>query len=200
MADTAKQAGDDGETTRGDGGIKFLAYVLIALNLVVFGGWFYISKVFAAGLETKANGITKDLATTKAKIHAVCDTAERINLDRITEVTDLKELVTAALRDIPKQGGGTVYDDMSVNKAAAPANVQGAIETTVRVQVNNKTGYPFKDFMTVLGRIEDSNPSVQIREVDFGKRELSRPEDMPDTYRPTSFVVRVLSKKSKSTP
>jgi len=197
MADAQKTPQDDNDAVRSDGGLKVLAYALIGLNVVIFGLYLYISNVMATNLNKKANDITRDLATTKTKIHAVCDTADRINLDKITEVTDLKELVTAALRDIPKMGGGTVYDDMSVNKAAAPAAVQGALETTVRVQVNNKTGYPFKDFMTVLGRIEDANPSVQIREVDFGKRELSRPDDMPDTFRPTSFVVRVLSKKPK---
>ncbi len=197
MADANKTPSDENDAVRGDGGIKILAYALVAFNVVILSLYLYVSRVMAVDLNKRASAITKDLAVTKTKIHAVCDTADRINLDRITEVTDLKELVTAALRDIPKQGGGTVYDDMSVNKAAAPAAVQGALETTVRVQVNNKTGYPFKDFMTVLGRIEDSNPSVQIREVDFGKRELSRPDDMPDTFRPTSFLVRVLSKKPK---
>jgi hypothetical protein len=155
-AAVAAKASDGATTLSTSGTFKFLAWVLLVLNLLTAGGWLYL-KFFQ---NSKSDGTLRTtrnrlLSLTK-NVESLHGTVRYIAQNSINEVTDL--------------GTGLVG--------------------RVKVTFLNRRVYKFASIVDFLTRIEMANPTVQIKDIDFGRR---IPEAVgSDTWVPTIATVRAL--------
>jgi hypothetical protein len=180
-AKSARAAGG----SRASGTFKLLVWVLVSLNVVAAGGWAYFKFMRNADAR-KALGTSRErLVHLKTNLDLLNATVRGIDQGNVNEVEDPAELI------------GGIADAMSIREFITPGimNKQNFLKTNytekvVKITFGKKRVYAFGDIVSFLKEIEKANPTVQIKDVDFGKR---TPANIgSDTWIPTNATVRTL--------
>jgi hypothetical protein len=173
----------------GTGTFKLLVWLLIVLNVAAAGGWVWFKFFRNAQAQQNLNTTKRRLVKLQTDLDVLSSMVRNIASTGVNEVED----------------PGRLIGDVAKNVALSDAIQYGVVnsqrfyrtnytEKTVRVTFLNKRIYSFSDVVKFLTLLEAANPTVQIKDIDFGKR--YPPTVGSDAWIPTSATVRVLQLSS----
>ncbi|MAB91456.1 MAG: hypothetical protein CMJ90_18695 [Planctomycetes bacterium] len=187
---TAKKDADAEVKGKGTvSGLKALVVILILLDLLAGGTYAYLHLVQGKKVE-------KTRATAQKKLLKI-----RKNSLQIAEA--VRQLSKASTEDVsdPQTPAITVAEEMKITEYMLIR--QGAKrrfarsdvfeEHVVTITWRDKNGYKFSDLIKYHRLVEAMNPKIQIKRINFGKR-----DDTPDSWwRPTTTDIRVFKPKAE---
>jgi hypothetical protein len=178
----------EGASSSTGNSMKALVYLVLFLDLLALGGWLWVKY----SLQSKA---TSELRSAETAVRALKERgetglviAQRLANENAQSISQPQDIINKVFRDhnILEQLG-----PMSTGLPRAFRPNENYEEVTVSVNWAQKSGYALDDLARILKAIEDTNPMVQIKDMDFGKRELVRAEEKR-VWRPTKMTVRIL--------
>lgn len=188
-AAAAKAAARPESTASGLGTFKLLVWMLIVLNVAAGGGWLWFKFFKNAEERTKLELNRKRLVTLKSNLDLLQSTVRGISDNNVNEVSDPGELVG----EIAASAGIRAYLDIEKVREQK-FHKTSYQEKVVAVRFLNQRGYQFADIVRFLAALESANPTVQIKEVNFGTRHP--PTVGTDNWRADSATVRTLQLSS----
>ncbi len=170
-------------------GMKSFIVLLFALCFAVVAFYGYLALVRRTQFVNELKKARSGVVRARAIAENVASHADRILNDKLEKVNVLSELVqkistALGLTDIVKVG-------KPVENRWRKSNYN---EVRVDVQFFKKEGFEFANLMKFLQNVEKANPKVQIKHINFGKRDPPGPNgEKPDVWRPTGMTVRVFT-------
>jgi hypothetical protein len=159
--------------------------MLVVLNLAAAGGWLWFKYFKTAEAQRTLATTRRQLIKLETDLDNLHGTVQSIARDGVNEVSDVGRLVG----DLSEKLGirQWLYINPDQEQKFHKTNYQ---EKSTRVAFLNKKVYKFSELVLFLTAIEKANPTVQIKEMDFGTRQPNSVGS--DTWVPTQCIVRTL--------
>jgi hypothetical protein len=166
------------------GGFKSLVIALIVLNVAAAGGYAWLRFGWNGKLAKSNEMSLSQLSRLKTDLVNLDEAVRRIQRDQVQQVQDPGTLLstvatTAGLSD-------ALRTDKPLESKFGRTNYT---ETTVRFSFTGRASYEFKGMLKFFTDVEKANPTVQIREINFGDRTQEKGVNM---WEVKQGVVRVL--------
>jgi hypothetical protein len=172
------------------GTFKLLVWLLVILNVVAAGGWAYLKFFKNGDAEKNLTTSRRRLVNLQGDLDVLQSTVRSIAANGINEVEDPGGLIS----DVAKPLGlsdAIQYGSIQQQRFYRTSYT----EKWVKVTFLGKRIYKFGDVVRFLTLIEAANPTVQIKEIDFGKR---YPQTIgTNGWTPTTATVRTLQLTSQ---
>lgn len=182
----AKPGGGEGPAAGGSsGGVKLLVWLLVVLNVGAGGAWGWFKLLKNEDARKQVNTTRSRLLRLQQDMDNLNAMVREIDSKKVNEVSDPKTVISevaAFAQNLDSIEIGTVHENRF--------HKTNYTEKTVRVTFLNRRVYTFAQLIGFLQYLEKANPTVQIKEVDFGKR--TPPTIGSDNWVPTNATVRVL--------
>jgi hypothetical protein len=172
------------------GGFKLFVWLLVLLNLAAAGTWVWFKYWRTTNAQRTLATTRRQLIKLETDLDLLHNTVHGIAREGVNEVDDPGKLVVG----LSKQLGIQEYLHIS---AVSPQRFHRTnyTEKAVKVTFLMKKGYKFSELVLFLTTLEKANPTVQIKDMDFGRR---TPGIGTDTWTPTQCTVRVLQLTASS--
>jgi len=195
VASSAAAVAAKGESAAGGGssarGFKLLAWLLIVLNVLGAGAWLYFKYFRTRDALRTLDVNRRQLMRLNNDLTTLHSTVGVISGGKVSEVEDPAKLVGS----VASRLGDEFRKKLEISKFTdQPFPKSNYVERSVKVTFLNNQGYTFSDLIQFLTALEAANPTVQIKDVDFGKR--TPPTIGSDLWQPRVTTVRVLQLKS----
>lgn len=188
----ALPSGEKSEAALGggsSGGFKLFVWMLVILNLAAAGAWLWFKYFKTAEAQKTLATTRRQLIKLETDLDNLHGTVQSIARDGVNEVSDVGRLVGALADSYTIRNFLLISTDQE--QRFHKTNYQ---EKSTRVTFLNKKVYKFSELVLFLTAIEKANPTVQIKEMDFGTRQPASVGS--DTWVPTQCVVRTLQLQS----
>ncbi len=174
-----------------DSFFKVVVWLMVLADLAGAGFWAYMHFGKNRDLSNRIAGDSRQVVQMKTNLVNLESTVRKIAQENINAVDDPSTVVVSISRQ-PRFEAISEYIQVG-RPSGAPFGKSSYYETAFQVVFLLKTGYKFGDLIAFLMEIEKANPTIQIKEMDFGKRDLAVGAD---SWRPTHATVRVMTLKS----
>jgi hypothetical protein len=181
----AAMKSSDAGSSSSAGGFKLFAWLLIILNVLAVGGWLYFKFFKTQQALRTLDTNRRQLMNLNSDLTTLHSTVSVISTGKMSEVEDAGRLVG----DLATKLGIRSKLDISP-QTKQPFGKSSYVEKSVKVTFLNSLGYTFQDIILFLTALESANPTVQIKDMDFGKRQP--PTIGSDQWQPRVATVRVL--------
>jgi hypothetical protein len=172
-------------------GFKLLAWLLIVLNVLGAGAWLYFKYFRTRDAARTLDVNRRQLMRLNNDLTTLHSTVAVISGGKVSEVEDPGKLVGV----VAARYSDEFRKKLEISKFTdQPFPKSNYIERSVKVTFLNNAAYSFSELITFLAALEAANPTVQIKDVDFGKR--TPPAIGSDSWQPRVATVRVLQLKS----
>jgi hypothetical protein len=169
----------------GTSGFKLFVWLLAILNVAAAGGWAWFKYSKTEETQRTLATTRRQLIKLETDLDLLHGTVQGIARDGVNEVSDpgklIGELSTAlGIRDY------LLISPVSSQKF----HRTNYTEKSVKVTFLQKKVYKFNELVLFLTTLEKANPTVQIKDMEFGLRTPATTGS--DTWIPTQCTVRVL--------
>ncbi len=188
--ENVKDGGEPALSDPGARGFKILLWLLIVVDLAAVGGYLWLKFGRNGEREAAIKQSESLLLRLKPKLVNLDETVRRIQRDQVQKVADPGTLLVSVA------GGPNfrIADAIVADKPlTAPFGKSGYEETTSRFTFRNRSSYKFNEILSFFVAVEKANPSIQIKEINFGER---LPGEGNNMWEVKQGVVRVLKPKS----
>jgi hypothetical protein len=167
------------------GGFKLFVWLLVILNLAAAGTWVWFKYWRTTNAQKTLATTRRQLIKLETDLDLLHNTVHGIAREGVNEVDDPGKLVVG----LSKQLGIQEYLHIS---QVSPQRFHRTnyTEKAVKVTFLMKKGYKFSELVLFLTTLEKANPTVQIKDMDFGRRTPATIGS--DQWIPTQCTVRVL--------
>jgi hypothetical protein len=187
VAAKAESAGGGGSAR----GFKVLTWLLIVLNVLGAGAWLYFKYFRTRDALRTLDVNRRQLMRLNNDLTTLHSTVGIISRDKVSEVEDPGKLVGVVAAKFSDE----FRKKLEISKISdQPFPKSNYVERSVKVTFLNNAAYSFQELIVFLTALEAANPTVQIKDVDFGKR--TPPTVGSDSWQPRVATVRVLQLKS----
>ena len=182
-----KDGGEPALSDPGARGFKILLWLLIVVDLAAVGGYLWLKFGRNGEREAAIKQSENLLVRLKPKLVNLDDTVRRIQRDQVQKVADPGTLLVSVA------GKYKIADAIVADKPlTSPFGKSGYEETTVRFTFRNRSSYKFSEILPFFTDVEKANPSIQIKEINFGER---LPGEGNNMWEVKQGLVRVLKPK-----
>jgi hypothetical protein len=166
-------------------GLKVLVWLLVVLNVAGAGAWGWFKLFKNREAERALNTTRARLLKLEQDMSNLNAMVREIDNKKVNEVSDPRTVITEVAtfaQNLDSLDIGSVHESRF--------HKTNYTEKTVRITFLNRKVYTFAQLVGFLQYLEKANPTVQIKEVDFGKR--TPPTIGSDSWVPQAATVRVL--------
>ena len=187
---TRKQDGDADVKGKGTGGgLKALVIVLIVMDLLAAGTYTYLNLVQGKKVEKARTTAKKKLLKIRKNSLQIAEAVRQLSKASTGDVSDPQTPAFAVAEEME------ITQFMLIRQGAKRRFARSDVfeEHIVTITWRDKNGYRFEDLINYHKSVESKNPKIQIKRINFGKR-----DDTPDSWwRPTTTDIRVFKPKAE---
>lgn len=181
--------GDGGEEkTKSGTSFKSVVVLLLALDVLALGGWLYARYGLLRNASTEVRMAESALRSLRERGETAAAIVNKLARENAQSISQPQDLLNKVFRDLG------IIDHLGPMNTGIPRPYrpnENYEEVTVTVNLAFKSGYALSEIMRLLKAVEDTNPMVQIKSMDMGKRDLVSP-DQTAYWRPTKIEARIL--------
>ncbi len=180
----APRSDTDPAVASGLGFFKVMVWLLVLIDLG--GGGFFAWLHFRnRDLSAVVSSAAHRVVTEKADLVNLEAVVRKIQQENINVVEEPVTLVSGVAKTLG------ITEFVQITKASGQNfGKTNYYETTVPIVFLFRAGYRFSDCLSFLKQVENANPTVQIKEVDFGKRQNAIGLD---EWHPVRATVRIMT-------
>jgi hypothetical protein len=170
------------------GSMKALVYLVLILDVLALGGWLYVKYSMNRKAQNELKTAESNLRSLKERGETGAAIVQKLVRENAQSISQPQDIINKVFRD------HEILDQLANVSTGLPRSFrpnENYEEVVVSVNWAQKAGYALTDLVRVLKAIEDTNPMVQIKDMDFGKRDIVGPTELK-SWRPTKMTVRIL--------